>query len=366
MKIGERILRKRIRDYGLKIGLLPTGIHNSITDVPELKVGHATLKNDLDSNEAIISGVTAIIPHSGNLFYEKIPVASFILNGFSKTTGLIQVEELGVLESPIMLTNTLSVPAVTEGTLTFMLDQNKDIGEKDGTINIVVGECNDSYLNDIRGLHVRQQHAIEALKNAKSTKVEEGGVGAGAGMTCFGWKGGIGSSSRIVDTYKNTYTVGTMVLSNFGLPYELTILGNNIGKFIQPSYKEKPDDGSIIIIVATDAPLDSRQLKRLAKRASLGLARVGSIAHNGSGDIIIAFSNSNKIPHNSLNEHLQISMITDSGSTMTNLFQAVVESVEESIYNSLFMAKTTVGRHGRKREELPIEEVLEILSHKKD
>lgn len=354
-------MRNRLRDLGFPIGDLPIGENNSITDVKGVKVGHVTIKKQIEENEAVTTGVTAIIPHEGNLFYEKIPAASFVINGFGKTTGLVQIEELGTLESPIMLTNTFGIPAVTEGTLQVMLEQNKEIGEKIGTLNIVVGECNDSYLNHLRGLHVRPHHAIEAIQNANSDKVIEGAVGAGTGMTCFGWKGGIGSSSRIINTNDTTYTLGSLVLSNFGLPKELTILGRPIGKYIQHPSKEKPDDGSIMIIIATDAPLDSRQLKRLAKRAAFGLARTGSIAHHGSGDIAIAFSNANKTKHTP-DEWDSFSTITEDGPLISKFFQAVVESVEESILNSLFMAEVTSGRRGRRREGLPIEKVVEMLA----
>lgn len=359
-------MKTTLRDAGFIIGDLPTGTKNSITDVSGIKVGHFTINKEMPNNEKVVSGVTAIIPHAGNLFYEKVPAAYFILNGFGKTTGLVQVDEMGVIESPIMLTNTFSVPSITEGTISYMLENNPNIGEIDGTVNVVVGECNDSYLNNIRELYLRPNHAIDAIINASTEKVEQGSIGAGTGMTCFGWKGGIGSSSRLINSHGSQYTIGALVLSNFGLPDELTILGEKIGKVIKPIQKNKPDDGSIIIVIGTDAPLDSRQLKRLAKRASLGLARTGSIAHNGSGDIIIAFSNGNKVLHNKDNDELSMRVVNDNSPTMTKLFQAVVESVEESILNSLFTAETTFGRLDRIREQIPVETVIDLLKQNYD
>lgn len=354
-------MRSTLRDMGFSIGSLPAGAKNSITDVPEVKVGHVTIKQQLTNSEAVTTGVTAILPHADNLFNEKVSASYFVLNGFGKTTGLVQVEELGVIESPIMLTNTFSVPAVTEGTIQYMLERNKEIGEEAGTVNIVVGECNDSYLNSIRSLFIRPKQAVEAIEKATDNKVEEGAVGAGTGMTCFGWKGGIGSSSRIVGLGKTTFTVGALVLTNFGLPEELTILGQKIGKEIQPEINQKPDDGSIIIVIGTDAPMDSRQLKRLAKRAALGLARTGSIAHHGSGDIVIAFSNGYRVGLNNSEDIVTFPLIREDSKIMSKFFQAVVESVEEAILNSLFMAETTVGRLNRSRNSLPIDKVVNLL-----
>lgn len=354
-------MRKLLRDLGIKIGTLPIGEKNSITDIKGVKVGHVTLKKELPNKERITTGVTAILPHDGNLFYEKVPAASFVLNGFGKTIGLVQMEELGLLESPIMLTNTFSIPAVAEGTLKYMLEENKDIGDKVGTINLIVGECNDSYLNDIRGLHVRPKHAIDAINNASSNKVEQGAVGAGTGMSCFGWKGGIGSSSRIIETEEGKYTVGALVLSNFGSPQELVIAGNYIGRELKPNLTRKPDDGSIMVIIGTDAPLNDRQLKRLAKRGALGLARTGAVAHHGSGDIMIAFSNGNKIPQKNTTEIINMPVIAEDGLVISRMFQGVVEAVEESVLNSIFAAETTVGRLDRKREGIPTEGVLNLL-----
>ncbi|NLY78681.1 MAG: S58 family peptidase, partial [Lysinibacillus sp.] len=291
------------------------------------------------------TGVTAILPHGGNLFKEKVTAASYVFNGFGKTTGLVQVNELGVIESPIMLTNTFGVPAVTHGTLEYMLQQNPEIGISTGTINIVVGECNDSYLNSIRSLPVTPKHAIEAIRNASEKVVDEGAVGAGKGMICFGYKGGIGCSSRIVTAENQSYTVGCLVLSNFGESIEFRSEQYTTTKGHE-NPTMKPVDGSIIIVLATDAPLSSRQLLRGIKRCGIGLARTGSHYSHGSGDIVIGFTTAYKNPHVS-------NMITESRTqlredhiVMNQLFAAAAEATEEAILNSLSQAVTTTGRNG--------------------
>ena len=337
------------------------GKWNSITDVVGVKVGHITLEEQLPNEEAVCTGVTAILPHCGNVFEQKVPAASFILNGFGKTAGLIQVEELGVIESPIMLTNTFSVGAVLQGTLSYMLKENQSIGDSTSSLNIVVGECNDSYLNAMRLMKVQPQHAIEAIQNATSSEVEQGAVGAGKGMICYEAKGGIGSSSRIVQTEAQTYTVGVLTLTNFGKATECNIadwLQANgleghvpIPELNTPS--EKPD-GSVMIIVATDAPVNERQLKRFAKRAAIGLGRTGTSIHNGSGDIIIAFSNGYTVPHSNKKMTHTYTLLRDEHPVMNELFQAVVEATEEAVYQSLIHAETTIGRKGRIVEKWPI------------
>lgn len=337
------------------------GKWNSITDVTGVKVGHITLEEQLPHEEVICTGVTALLPHSGNVFEQKVPAASFILNGFGKTTGLIQVEELGVIESPIMLTNTFSVGAVLQGTLSYMLEENHSIGDLTSSLNIVVGECNDSYLNSMRLMKVQPQHAIEAIQNATNGPIEQGAVGAGKGMICYGMKGGIGSSSRIVQTEAQTYTVGVLTLTNFGSAAECKIAdwlqANGFeGHVPTPgltTQSEKPD-GSVMIIVATDAPVNERQLKRFAKRAAIGLGRTGTSIHNGSGDIIIAFSNSYTIPHSNEEMTHAYTLLRDDHPVMNELFQAVVEATEEAVYQSLIHAETTVGRKGRIVEKWPI------------
>lgn len=318
------------------------GPWNAITDVSDIHVGHVTLYEKISAEDTICTGVTAILPHGGNLFEQKIPAASFVLNGFGKSVGLIQVEELGVIESPLMLTNTFSVAAVLDGTLDYMLQQNPSIGDSTSSLNIVVGECNDSYLNSMRLRAVKSEHAVSAIHNAKHSIIEQGSVGAGKGMICYEQKGGIGSSSRIAERDGERFTVGVLSLTNFGNAGEC-----RFASWQQDLPIEKPD-GSVIIVVATDAPVSDRQLKRLAKRAAIGLGRTGTHIHNGSGDIIIAFSTAYTIPHQSKALIGEVkAFVRDDSKLMNDLFQATIEATEESIYQSLLHAETTVGRKNR-------------------
>ncbi|PLT30731.1 DmpA family aminopeptidase [Peribacillus deserti] len=331
----------KIRDRGIIIGTLKPAGNNCITDVPGVKVGHVTLDEKLEGEEYAATGVTAILPHGGNLFQQKVPAASYVLNGFGKTTGLVQVNELGLLESPIMLTNTFAVPAVTEGALKFMLEQNPEIGETTGTINIVAGECNDSYLNSIRHFSVKPDHAYEAIQKAGGGQAQEGAVGAGKGMICFGHKGGIGSSSRKVDEY----TMGCMVLSNFGRKEEFQKERYRAASSVEGI--PETSDGSIIIVLATDAPLSDRQLLRAAKRTGIGLSRTGSHFSNGSGDIVIAFSTAQTSSHYSGEKQETRIQLRDDHAIMNMIFTAASEAAEEAILNSLSQADTTRGRKGR-------------------
>lgn len=336
----------KIQQYGIRIGKLPTGAKNCITDVADVKVGHVTLDYPInDKGDMACTGVTAILPHAGNVFREKLTAASYVLNGFGKTTGLVQIDELGVLESPIMLTNTFGVPAVTQGTLDYLLAQNEEIGLLTGTVNIVVGECNDSHLNSIRHCPVKPEHAVEAIEKATSDLVEEGAVGAGKGMICFGYKGGIGSASRIVEVKGARYTLGCLVLTNFGTTQE----------FMKERYEVKtnaensiiaPTDGSIMIVCATDAPLSSRQLKRIIKRCGIGLGRTGSHFSNGSGDIVIGFTTAHKMNHHSDTFIETRTQLREDHPIMNELFTAAAEATEEAILNSLAQAQTTRGRNG--------------------
>ncbi|NRR02207.1 P1 family peptidase [Brevibacillus sp. RS1.1] len=340
-------MTKKMRQLGATIGRLPVGEKNDITDVAGVRVGHVTIQHELDNDDYACTGVTAILPHGGSLFREKVTAASYVINGFGKTTGLVQVNELGVLESPIMLTNTFSVPAVTQGTLQYMLDTNEEIGDTTGTINIVVGECNDGHLNSIRRCVVRPEDARKAIQNATDQAVEEGAVGAGTGMIAFGYKGGIGSSSRIVVAEEHAYTLGSLVLSNFGNKNDF--LGANLFTSCK-SYEnavEKSEDGSIIIVLATDAPLSDRQLLRVAKRAGIGLGRTGSHFGHGSGDIVIAFSTAQKIPHQTTTITETRVQLREDHPIMNELFAAAAEATEEAIYHSLAQAVTTKGRKGR-------------------
>ena len=341
-------MTQKVRAMGMTIGTLPVGEKNCITDVQGVKVGHVTLDEKLAEDGAYAcTGVTAILPHGGNVFQQKVTAASYVLNGFGKTTGLVQVNELGVIESPIMLTNTFAVPAVTQGTLRYMLDANREIGDSTGTINLVVGECNDSYLNSIRACPITPEHALEAICRASDNTAEEGAVGAGKGMVCFGYKGGIGSSSRIVTIEDDNmnYTVGCMVLSNFG--HRAEFLADRYHVFNSTSNEiVSPTDGSIIIVLATDAPLCSRQLTRVIKRCGIGLGRTGSHFSHGSGDIVIGFTTAYRISHHS-DQYLETrQQLREDHPIMNQLFVAAAEVTEEAILNSLSQAQTTTGRDG--------------------
>ncbi len=313
----------------------PKGKRNLISDVPGVKVGHVTLKDD---ENFIHTGVTAILPHEGNLFQEKVAAGACVINGFGKSAGLVQIEELGTIETPILMTNTLSVGAGLNGLIQYMLKDNEDIGVSTGTVNCVVTECNDGELNDIRGMHVKEEHVLKALEKADE-EFTEGGVGGGTGMCCMGLKGGIGSASRIITCNEKEYTLGAIVMSNFGVLGNLRIDGKRI-KTELPK-EDKPEKGSIIIVLGTDIPLSDRQLKRIAKRATVGLARVGSFLGNGSGDIAIAFSNGNRIPHYSKEDVLETKMFHDNA--MDKLFDATAEVVEEAVISSMYHAETTKG-----------------------
>jgi D-aminopeptidase len=339
--------QKRIRDYGISIGRITTGKLNSITDVEGIKVGHVTLIDD-----DIKTGVTAILPHGGNLFKEKVMASSYVINGFGKSMGLIQVDELGTIESPIILTNTLSIGTACDGVLDYMLSENEDIGNTTGTINPLVCECNDGYLNNIRKRKVERSHVLSAIKNA-DIEFEEGSVGAGTGMSCLGLKGGIGTASRIVTLDNKDYCLGSLVLSNFGIGEELLINGFKAGEKIKSllcKNREEGDKGSIIMLLATDIPLSERQLKRVCKRAVVGLSRTGSFIGNGSGDIVIAFTTANKVNHYEEKHICDMKVLSDN--KIDEVFKAAAESVEEAILNSLICAETTIGRDGHMRYSL--------------
>ncbi|WP_373598190.1 DmpA family aminopeptidase [Paraclostridium bifermentans] len=332
------------KKFNINIGNTKKGIKNLITDVPGVAVGHVTLDNG-----KIKTGVTAILPHEENIFKEKVMASSTVINGFGKSIGLVQIEELGNIETPIIMTNTLSVGTCTTGLIKYMLSQNEDIGTTTGTVNCTVVECNDGFLNDIRGLHVKEEHVFEAIENA-SDIFEEGSVGAGTGMSCYQLKGGIGSSSRVIPLDNKEYTIGSLVLSNFGLKPDLIVDGRKLGKEIKIKENELLEKGSIIIIIATDIPLSERQLKRVSKRASISLGRTGSFLGNGSGDISIAFTTANKIKHYEENDLINIGCINEN--KIDTIFRALVESVEESILSSMIHSKDTIGRDSNKRESI--------------
>lgn len=330
----------RIRDLaGAGPGILKTGASNSIADVLGVKVGHCTIEGQTGGPgepAEIRTGVTAVVPHSGNLFRAPVPAAVHIINGFGKAIGLAQLVELGLLETPILLSNTLCAGRVADSLTGFMLDLDPEIGDRAPTVNPVVAECNDGFLNTIRTRTICDRHVREALE-AASTHVAEGAVGAGTGMVCFGWKGGIGTSSRVVETEERVFTVGVLALTNFGRPSDLAMLGVPVGRLISPGpAHEEPPAGSVVVVLATDAPLDSRQLGRVARRCEAGLARTGSFHSHGSGDFVIAFST-----------RADGTFMRDSGPWLDPLFRAAAEATEESVYNSLLTAKTTTGRLGR-------------------
>ena len=313
------------------------GARNLITDVPGVKVGQVTIQHG-----EVNTGVTAVLPHGGNLFQEKVMAGVSVINGFGKSAGLVQIEELGTIESPIILTNTLSTGTALTAMVKYMMAQNPDIGVSTGTVNCVVTECNDGRLNDIRGLHVREDDVLQAVESA-SEDFAEGAEGGGTGMVCLGLKGGIGSSSRTLEVDGHLYTVGALVMSNFGEAGNLVIGGRHIDTR-KCSEDCKKDTGSIIIVIATDVPLSERQLKRVAKRSMIALGRVGSYCGNGSGDIAIAFTTANRQPHYSSRNILDTKMFYDEN--IDCVFEAAVEAVEESILSSLYHAETTTGVRG--------------------
>lgn len=333
-----------IENLELKIGKLSKGKNNLITDVKGVKVGHKTLDDG-----KIKTGVTAIIPHSDNIFKEKLICSSYVINGFGKSIGLVQIDELGTLETPIILTNTLSVGTCSTALVKHMLKENEDIGVTTGTVNPVVCECNDGYLNDIRGLHVKEEDVFEALESAE-INFKEGNVGAGTGMSCYQLKGGIGSASRVLKLDDKEYTIGSLVLSNFGLKEDLLVDGIKVGEQILEKEAEELEKGSIIIILATDIPMSDRQLKRIAKRVPIGLARTGSHIGNGSGDIVIAFSTANRIKHYEENEIVNIKIINEN--IIDKIFRGVIECAEESVISSLLHSNETIGVFEHKRESL--------------
>ena len=353
--------QKRVRDLGIIIGNLPVGKFNAITDVDGVKAGHSTIIKGngklCPGKGPIRTGVTAILPHSRNIFKEKIRGGVCIFNGFGKSVGLIQVDELGEIETPILITNTLNVWRVADCLVEWMLEQNKEIGVTEGTINPIVCECSDAFLNDIRGRHVNKKNVFKALSDAKDGVVEEGNVGAGTGMSSFGYKSGVGTSSRIIKVDSGQYTIGCLVVSNFGRAGDLQLKGINISKLLNERTKEEEKiiRESFIAILATDAPFSTLSLERLAKRSALALGKVGSYSDNYSGDIFICFSTAKRtFSFGQENKHIN------------KFFQGVVETVEESILNSIFMAETLIGRDNHIKKALPVEEVLNILKRKAD
>ncbi len=355
LSIISHAQNKRPRELGIKIGVMKTGQNNAITDVAGVKIGQMSIIE----GEKIRTGVTAIIPHEGNLFQEKVPAAIFIANGFGKLAGISQVQELGNIETPIILTNTLSVPTAADAVIDYTLAQKGN--EKVRSVNPVVGETNDSYLNDIAGRHVKKEDVLRAIEIAMPGKVEEGNVGAGTGTICFAWKGGIGTASRVLPSKSGGYTVGVIVQTNFGgvLQVNGVPVGEELKQYFLNDQLNDPADGSCMIVVATDAPLTSRNLERLAKRAIFGLAKTGGIASNGSGDYVIAFSTAKqlRVPHSNPTKFYEAIELRNDD--VSPLFLAVIEATEEAIINSMFAAQTTKGANGI-IQALPVDKVLEL------
>lgn len=350
--------KPRPADLGIKFGILKSGRHNAITDVPGVQAGHITLIR----GDSVRTGATAVIPHADNIYQNKVPAAIHIGNGYGKLTGYSQVEELGNMETPILLTNTMSVPQAFEALIDYTLQFPGN--ENVRSVNAVVGETNDAGLNDIRGRHLRREHMLQALAAADTGMVKEGNAGAGTGTICFGFKGGIGTASRVLPETRGGYTVGVLVQSNYGgiLQIAGVPVGIELGQYSFSSVEEEYAlDGSCMIVVMTDAPLCARNLKRLASRAMMGLARTGGIASNGSGDYVIAVSTAEelRIPNASGSMFNTFQVLRNSQVNL--LFEAVIEATEEAIVNSLFAAESMTGYRGRKVEALPVNKTMRIM-----
>ena len=358
--IAQENGRGRLRDFGIEPGIFHPGTYNAITDVPGVKVGQVTIIEGDD----VRTGVTAIVPHEGNVFRKKCPAAVYVGNGFGKLAGVTQIRELGNIETPIVLTNTLSVAQGIEGVLSYSLHVKGN--ENVRSVNAVVGETNDGQLNDIRGRHVKADDVVKAILSAKGGPVEEGCVGAGTGTICFGWKGGIGTSSRVLPADLGGYTVGVLVQTNYGgiLEIDGAPVGQRLGQYSFKNSVENPDyqlnpDGSCMMVVITNAPLDARNLERMAKRAMMGMAKSGGIASNGSGDYVIALS---VYPENLIDENTDKYYPTLlHNEAMSPLFEATIEATAEALWNSLFMATEMKGLNGRVVEALPIQQALQAM-----
>jgi D-aminopeptidase len=356
MSVGAEA-RPRARELGITIGVLPTGPLNAITDVAGVRVGHVTLAE----GENVRTGITAILPHGGNLYQDKVPAGFAVANGYGKFMGSTQIAELGEIETPILLTNTLSVPEAASAIIDWTLAQPGN--EEVRSVNAVVGETNDGYLNDIRARRVTPDHGRAAIAAARAGAVQEGSVGAGTGTIAFSWKGGIGTSSRRLPAALGGWTVGVLVQSNYG--GALTIAGAPVGQalgqyYLRDELSRASGDGSVIIVIATDAPLSDRNLERLARRSFLGIGRTGSPITNGSGDYAVAFSTHEGVRRTAVRRNAESPFPELPNEAVSPLFQAVVEATEEAVINSLFAAETMSGHRGR-IEGLPIERVLPLI-----
>lgn len=350
--------RPRARDLGIEIGSFATGKLNAIVDVPDVRVGHTTLHSD---DNAVHTGVTAILPHGENLYTDKVCAAVHVINGHGKSTGFPQVEELGAIETPILLTNTLNVWSAADAMIDYLAEKNPDAR----TFNPIVGECNDGHTNDIVGRHVTREHVMEALKTASRNNIDEGCVGAGTGMHGFGWKGGIGTASRVTATDEGKFTVGAMVLTNTGQSSQLRIDGVPFGQDVVPDYVRdragEDGQGSIMLVVGTDLPVTARQLGRMARRATFGLARTGAKAEHGSGDFVIAFSNGTRFDGQGKPGRGFDRLVADSD--LSTFFEMTIEAIEEAIVNALLRAETTFRPDGSELTALPIEDLKRVMAN---
>lgn len=360
--------RPRLREWGLRIGTGFPGLRNAITDVGGVEVGHVTLISGdgplHPGSGPVRTGVTVVLPHGDDLFRHKVPAAAHTINGYGKACGLEQIREVGVVESPIALTNTLNVPVVADALIEHAIQRNPEIGVSTTSVNVVVGETNDGYLNDLQGRHVRAEHVWHAIETASCASVGEGSVGAGTGTTCFGWKGGIGTASRVLPHEGGGFCVGALVQTNFGRPGHLMVCGVPVGRSLASSGSDQPhawQDGSVMIVLATDAPLTSRQLHRLCVRASVGLARTGWLQDHTSGDFVLAFSTAYLVDHSVPSLVTSRVVVADEDRAMHWLFPAVVETVEESVLNSLWRAETVIGRDGNVSRALSLDRVRDLV-----
>jgi D-aminopeptidase len=340
-------VRRRLRELGYAVGRFPTGELNALVDVPGVLVGHRTLVE----GDTLRTGVTAIVPHGGNLYEEKVLGGFHAVNAYGKAAGLTQLGELGTIESPVLLTNTLAVGAVWEGGLRHLLEQNAGAARDRDTVNVIVGECFDGWLSDARALAVRPEHALEAIAAAHAEETGEGAVGAGTGTTCFGFKAGVGTSSRAVDAH----VLGCLVVSNYGSRRDLHLLVGPDAELPDLAPEPPAQGGSIMIVLGTDAPMSERQLRRLAARGTFGLGRAGSFATNASGEYVIAFSTAHRLAHRAERDRDELSFLRDDSVAMRDLFEAAGEVVHESVLNSLCAADAVEGRDGNRAEAFPHE-----------
>ena len=359
--------KRRARDAGIVIGLLAPGPHNAITDVPGVRVGHRTVwRGDPGGTEPVArTGLTAIIPHQGDLFRERLYAGQAVFNGYGEMTSKIVIDEWGLLGSPVILTDTVSIGRVYDATVAYMMRQDPQVGDIDVVIP-VVAECDDGFLNDNRALPLTHEDVVAAIEGATAGPVSEGCVGAGTGTQQFDFKGGIGTASRVVEIQGTPFTVGVLLNTNYGTRHQLCICGVPVGRMITDLMPEQHHDGSCIGVVATDAPLHPRQLQRLAKRIEVGLVRTGSVGNDGSGEIFLAFSTANRIPRRSEGAAYPIQVVLEGafwtqGAAVDHLFEAVADATEEAALNALFQAVTVTGRDGHVLHALPVERTLDLL-----